>query len=102
MEFNRNQYFMFGLIVIFVGIQLRMVDTIVLNEKSSQFIDERMAMVSSPDEPTQTNQMMMVSGSNPSLASPSHTIDPPDWLGWASLSIGAVLILHSLAMKRPN
>ena len=27
---------------------------------------------------------------------------PPEWLGWATVSVGSVLILHSLAMPRPG
>ena len=29
-------------------------------------------------------------------------VRPPEWLGWSLMSIGAVLILHSWAMKKPG
>jgi hypothetical protein len=33
---------------------------------------------------------------------PRRTIRPPEWLGFALMSIGGVLMLHSLAMKKPG
>jgi hypothetical protein len=33
---------------------------------------------------------------------PRKTVRPPEWLGWCFMSVGGVLILHSLAMPRPN
>jgi hypothetical protein len=33
---------------------------------------------------------------------PPKTIVPPDWLGWALASVGSVLILNSLLMKKPG
>jgi hypothetical protein len=38
MEFNRNQYLLTGLIILAIGLQLRLVDTFVLNEKATQFL----------------------------------------------------------------
>jgi len=95
-EFNRNQYFMFGLVLLFVGIQFRLIETFVLNEKTSRFIAERV-------EPTISG----AEGSNRSFLpamgpTPRRTVHPPQWLGWALISMGSVLILHSLAMKRPG
>jgi hypothetical protein len=29
-------------------------------------------------------------------------VEPPQWLGYALLSIGSVLVLHSLAMPKPG
>jgi hypothetical protein len=31
-----------------------------------------------------------------------RNVRPPDWLGWSLLSLAAVLILHSWAMKKPG
>ena len=36
MEFNRNHYFMLGLVVLALGIQFRFVDSYVLNEQATQ------------------------------------------------------------------
>jgi hypothetical protein len=29
-------------------------------------------------------------------------VQPPEWLAWCLISVGAVLCLHSLAMPRPG
>ena len=42
MEINRNQYFMIGLVILLLGLQIRMVETYVLNERCSKFIAERL------------------------------------------------------------
>ena len=33
---------------------------------------------------------------------PNHRIHPPNWLGWSLISVGSVLILYSLALKKPG
>ena len=94
MDINRNQYFMVGLVILMLGIQFRLVDSFVLNEKCSRFIDQRLKKLpvasASPlvflDAPSRARQ---------------QTIQPPKWLGWDLLSAGAVLALHSFAMRRP-
>jgi hypothetical protein len=94
MEINRNQYFMIGLVVLLLGLQLRSVETYVLNEKASRFVAERL-----------TPALADANGSGFSSASLStgrRTLKPPLWAGYAVMSIGAVLVLHSLAMKRPG
>lgn len=95
MEFNRNQYFMIGLVLLFIGIELRVVDSFVLNERSSRFVTEKFG--------SQTEQAMspLVSLAG-GPAGGRRVVRPPQWLGWCIISVGSVLILHSLAMKRPG
>ena len=95
-EINRNQYFMVGLVLLFLGIQFRAVDTFVLNEQSTQFMTKRFG---TPAQKTISAPFLMVGAPH---VGPRKVVRPPDWIGWALISIGAVLILHSLAMKRPD
>lgn len=95
MEINRNQYFLVGLVIVALGVQLRMVETFVLNEKASRFLAERLPGGMANADGDQA--VMPAVG-----ATPRRTVRPPTWLGYALMSIGAVLILHSLAMKRPG
>lgn len=92
-ELNRNHYFMAGVVLLLLGVQLRLVDSYVLNEQSTRILTPQ--------------------GSNATLAavrplmqsispSPHKVIRPPESLGWALMSIGSVLILHALAMKAPG
>lgn len=94
MEFNRNHYFLAGLVLLFLGIQFRMVDSYVLNEHATRFIDEKFGgKANDGDRP----RLLAAVG-----PAPRKTIHPPEWLGWALMSAGAVLILHSLALNRPS
>jgi hypothetical protein len=91
-EINRNQYFLAGLVILFIGLQLRLVETFVLNERASKFLAERVPALASADD-----SVLPAAG-----PTPRKTIRPPEWIGYAVISVGAVLILHSLAMKRPG
>jgi hypothetical protein len=95
-EFNRNQFFILGLILLLLGLQIRMVESYVLNEKASRFIAERVT-------PAVADANGSVRPFMPALGpTPRRTVHPPTWLGFALMSTGGVLILHSLAMKRPG
>jgi hypothetical protein len=94
-EFNRYHYFIVGLIVLLIGIQLRLVESYVLNEETTRWL-----MQQSGDTGIQlagkAADLMPAVG-----AGPRKTVVPPDWLGWAMISIGSVLVLHSLALPKP-
>ncbi len=90
MEINRNQYFMIGLVVLFLGIQFRVTDSFTLNDRATQMVAQRMGDGGS------SNILRSV---GPAMG---RVVQPPDWLGWALMSVGTVLILHSLAMRRPE
>ena len=92
MELNRNQYFFIGLVLLLVGLQFRMVSSFVLTEEATRFLAER---THSADDAT----MMLVSDSG---SMPKKKVDTPNWLGWCLMSVGCVLSLHSLAMKKPG
>jgi len=92
MEFNRKHYFLAGLVVLFVGIQMRMVDSFVLSSESTRFLAQRFQ-----NAPGAGIARMTPSGSS----GPRKTLHPPEWIGWALISLGSVLVLHSLAMPRP-
>ena len=89
MELNRNQYFLAGLVIFLLGIQLRLVDTFVLNERATHFLAQRMPQIAS------TSETATLLASTP--MSPNPRIQPPNWVGWSFVSVGSVLILYSLA-----
>lgn len=96
MEINRNQWFMAGIVVLLLGIQFRLVESFVLNDKTTQFLAERSGDSLSAG-------IASLNGALPTPgASARKEIRPPQWLGWMLMSVGSVLILHSLAMKRPE
>lgn len=93
-EFNRNHYFMLGLVVLALGLQFRYVDSYVLNEQATKVA----AKVIKPTTDSSTFPPIL----NIPSVQPRQVLKPPKWLGWAAISIGGVLVLHSLAMQKPG
>lgn len=95
MELSRNHYFSIGLVILFIGIQGRMVYSVELTPECVKFLAEKTghpmaAAIKAADD----------SNSSGKTVAPSKTIVFPDYAGWSSISIGAVLILHALAMPK--
>ncbi len=94
MEITRNQFFMAGLVLLFLGFQFRAIESVELKEQCAKFLAER------SDHPlisvsAQTSVLAPVEG-----AVVNRVVHPPEWLGWLFLSLGGVLVLHSFAMPR--
>ncbi|MCA9267109.1 MAG: hypothetical protein KDA41_01495 [Planctomycetales bacterium] len=100
MELNRNQFFMIGIVLFVLGLQVKFVDSYVLTEDAASFVAKRISKPSAPATGAVTQSFASMS----TAAAPAgkRTIHPPQWLGWALMSIGAVMILHSLAMPKPS
>jgi len=107
MEFNRNQYFMAGVVILLLGIQFRMVDSYLLSKPVTKFLAEKTGAAS----PQTLNAVSRVENSplsffsfnrQPKASLLQKTVRPPAWLGLAFISIGAILILHSFAMRAPG
>jgi len=94
-EFNRDHFMMLGIVVLFAGVQIRNVDSYVLNEKTSEFIAARI----SEQDGQVAHTMFMLPEPATVL---KRTVKPPPWLGWACISIGAVSVLHALALRKPE
>ncbi len=94
MEITRNQYYMAGLVLILLGVQFRMIESVELTEQFATFIAEK------TDHP-----LISVRAQSPLLspvgsAAMNRVVHPPEWIGWLLLSLGSVLALHSLAMPK--
>ena len=96
MEINRNQWFLAGAVLLFLGLQFRMVDSLVLTPELTQFLAEQRG------HPVATASQTMHTFVGAEAPVAPKTVRPPEWFGWALLSIGSVLILHSLSMKKPD
>jgi len=99
MELNRNQYFLAGLVILLLGIQFRMVDTFILNERATQFLAQRLQQVQ-PQPLASANDLSTFVAAQAPVA--KHRLRPPRWLGWSLMSVGSVLVLYSLALKKPG
>ena len=99
MELNRNQYFFAGLLVLLIGVQLRMVSSYVLTPETTRLLAQNSQATATASPPPLA---FSASSSAPALPTTRKVVRPPEWLGWCLMSVGAVLILHSLSMKKPE
>jgi protein-S-isoprenylcysteine O-methyltransferase Ste14 len=90
-ELNRNHYFMAGIFLLLLGMQLRAVESYVLNEHVTAYIAKQAGQASG------RTQYLPAVGPQP-----RKTIRHPEWLGFALISVGAVLVLHALALGKPD
>ena len=97
MELNRNHYFAVGTIILLLGLQLRFVESVRLTKESTQFLAEKFKKSEPAVDPNPFSALLAVPTTNY-----SKTIEPPKWLGWSLLSVGAVLVIHSLTMRPPG
>jgi len=97
MEFNRNHYFVVGLILVLFGIQLRLVHSYLLTPESTRFVAERIERKKPITRYEPLATLMTITS-----PTPRKTIVPPRWLGWSLISVGAVLVLNALTMKKPG
>jgi hypothetical protein len=96
MDFNRNHYFIAGILLLLAGVQFRYVTSFELNERTSQFVDRRFG------KPSSSPQRSLLSFGNPAAGPNLRVVHPPRWLGWSFMSIGGVLFCFSLTMQRPG
>jgi hypothetical protein len=97
MDITRNQYFLAGLVLLFLGIEMLMVDSMTMTPEFTQFLAEKtghkMAVV---------NDTVQTIFQTDKTITPPKTVNIPEWLGWSLSSLASVLILHSWAMKKPG
>ena len=104
MEINRvnvmatTRIFLIGVIVLFLGLQLRVVDTFVLNEQATKVVNSRISRGESDSYSAFAGYDPYLDGSGGFAE--KRAIKPPRWLGWSFLSIGAVLVLTCPCFRR--
>lgn len=85
----KNQYILIvGLLLFLTGVQLRMVDSFTLSEPSSHFVSAQMGAGPAMQQ--------SVWGNGPGR----KIVQPPRWLGLALMSVGSVLALKGIALRR--
>lgn len=95
MEFDRNRYFMIGLLLLMLGIQFRMIQSFVLNETSTRVLARMARNSQATAQDVGTTMFMNV------YPEPKKRVIPPSWLGWALLTVGGVICLHALVLPKP-
>jgi hypothetical protein len=87
---KRHHLLLVGLLLFFAGVQFRMVESFTLNEKSSRFIAAQVARGG------QSQQSLMWGA-----ASGRKVVEPPRWLGLALMSVGSVMALKGMSLRKP-
>jgi hypothetical protein len=93
MQMTRNRYFLIGMLLILLGVQFRMVESVVLNAPTTKAL----ARVTK-DTPVASNDF--ISNLMMQVSSPTKRVAPPRWLGLAMIAVGAVVALHALALPK--
>lgn len=94
MKFERNRYFMLGVILLLLGLQFRLVDSFVLNETSTRALHKVMKTKTVDANSMATNVFMQTA------PSPKKTLRPPRWLGFVLLTAGGIMALHALVLPK--
>jgi hypothetical protein len=97
MDITRNQYFLVGLVLLFLGIELLCIASVTLTPEFTLFLAKQ---TNHPIASLNAATDALIPDAGPVV--PPKTLVPPDWIGWALASVGCVLILHSWAMKKPG
>lgn len=88
MSLNRTHYLMIGLVFLFIGVQFRLVEGFVLNKPTSQFVSDKFS-----SRPKGITAVF-------SQGTDIRTLNPPKWLAWTFISLGAVLAVYSFALPK--
>ncbi len=96
MDITRYHVFLIGVVLVFLGLELRYVDSFVLSPAATKFLAEQ----SGHPAAMASNTVLAVTGTEPKL--PAKVIRPPEWCSWFLLSLGSVFILQSWAMVKPS
>jgi hypothetical protein len=91
MSFYRNRYFLFGLLLILLGLQFRRVESFVLNEPAT-----RMA-AKITKTPIPGDDDVIVQSLDPPI---TKRVTPPRWLGSCMIAVGSIVTLHALAIPK--
>jgi hypothetical protein len=90
----RNRYFLLGILLILLGLQFRMVESFVLNDRATRVLSRVTETKSVADNSGFTSLMSYISPAE------ARRIEPPRWLGMALIAVGAVVSLHALSIPR--
>jgi len=96
MGLNRNHLFLLGVFCLLLGLQFRLLESVVLNPQSTLFLANQ---IGSKADAT-TAQVLHTAGFEAAL--PRKTFISPRWCGWALLALGSFLVLHSMMLPKPN
>ncbi len=104
---RRRSIMVLGFVLIFLGVQLNLVESYELTPRFSNFLSENGQVTNPVMLPNQefNSPYYQASYSNSQINQPVSlsgnvtTITPPRWLCWPALFLGAVVFLHGFAKR---
>lgn len=94
MSVYRNRYFLLGVLLLLLGIQFRMVESFVLNERATGVLARAAKTGPVADNSGMTAWMGYV------YPTPTKKVEPPRWLGLALIAAGSVIGLHAMSIPK--
>ncbi|MFG0262942.1 MAG: hypothetical protein ACF788_11175 [Novipirellula sp. JB048] len=91
----RQRYFFFGLLLLLLGLQFRMVDSFVLNESTTRTLARFSHSTTAANTSTMVDSILLRVHPKP-----MKRIEPPRWLGLSMLAFGSVITLHAFAIPK--
>ncbi|MCR9117088.1 MAG: hypothetical protein NXI22_09120, partial [bacterium] len=92
MELKRTHYLMIGLVLLFVGVQFRLVEGFVMNKSVSGFMADHLD--------SKPKGVAVAFTQVADVPQKSRTLSPPRWLAWTFISLGAVMTVYSFALPK--
>jgi len=94
LDITRNQYFFMGVLLLLVGAEFRLVESVELTpEVSRMLVKQHHPPLASVEAVTKGLFQL----EKPLV---KKVVRPPDWIGWVFLTAGAVLFFHALVMRQ--
>jgi hypothetical protein len=90
----RHRYFLFGILLVLLGIQFRMLDSFVLNEKATRALANVTKTQTVADNSPFGSVMGWIT------PAPKKRVTPPRWIGLAMIAFGAIACFHALAIPK--
>lgn len=93
---SRERLLIIGIVILLLGIQFRRVETFVFNKPASAFIEKKITSKLRKDSVTSYTAYSDWSGTDVAMKS----VEPPVWIGWSLVSVGAVMVLTSPCYRK--
>ncbi|GAB6167255.1 hypothetical protein JCM19992_32550 [Thermostilla marina] len=94
MQLSRHHYFVAGVLLLFFGLEVKFLDSVVLTPEATKILAEKTG------HPVAATSEAVSAATGSPLPTPPFKFQPPDWLAHCALSVASVLLLYSWLLPR--